>query len=204
MNENAPTPASSPHIVIIGAGYAGLIAALRLSGKNRGQSVEITLINASDQFAKRPLMHQAAATQSNQPLPFVPLRKWLANTPIHFIQGLVTAIDPIAQVVTTQTGTETRQHPYTYLVYALGSRADVDAVPGISDFAYTLDVSGTRGALALRDQLLKRKNTPARVIICGGGATGIETAAEIKDLYPDMQVTLVTAGEMGTFKTPRI
>lgn len=50
-------------IAILGAGYAGLLATMRLSGKVRGQVVEITLVNASETFVERLHLHEYAAHQ---------------------------------------------------------------------------------------------------------------------------------------------
>jgi NADH dehydrogenase FAD-containing subunit len=50
-------------IVIIGAGYAGILAAARLAGRTRRQNVEITLVNAAEVFVERLKLHQVAANQ---------------------------------------------------------------------------------------------------------------------------------------------
>src|SRR5579863_9430378 len=52
--------ASIPHVVVVGAGYSGLMAALHLAGRTRRQRVSITLFNASDQFIERIRLHQLA------------------------------------------------------------------------------------------------------------------------------------------------
>ncbi len=44
----------SKRIVVLGAGYAGLMAALRLSGKTEKQNTKIVLVNGSDTFVQRP------------------------------------------------------------------------------------------------------------------------------------------------------
>jgi NADH dehydrogenase FAD-containing subunit len=59
------------HVVVIGAGYAGLLATKRLARKvrrevrreSRNQNVAITLVNASDVFVERLRLHQLAANQ---------------------------------------------------------------------------------------------------------------------------------------------
>jgi len=52
------------HIVILGAGYAGLMAAMRLAKKTNRKHVKITLVNAKDSFVERVRNHQLAADQS--------------------------------------------------------------------------------------------------------------------------------------------
>jgi NADH dehydrogenase FAD-containing subunit len=52
---------SQTRILILGAGYAGMLAAVRLAGKTRRQNAAITLVNASDVFVERLRLHQVAA-----------------------------------------------------------------------------------------------------------------------------------------------
>ncbi len=51
-------------ILVLGAGYAGMMAALRLSGKTKKQGANITLVNGADAFVQRPRLHQAATGQA--------------------------------------------------------------------------------------------------------------------------------------------
>src|SRR6266566_4928226 len=56
------TPPST-RILVIGAGYAGLLFTLRLAGKVARQHVQIALVNESDTFTERPRLHQFATNQ---------------------------------------------------------------------------------------------------------------------------------------------
>src|SRR5258707_5475270 len=47
-------------VIVIGAGYDGLLATIRLAGKVRRQNVRITLISGSDKFVERVRLHQMA------------------------------------------------------------------------------------------------------------------------------------------------
>lgn len=50
-------------IVIVGAGYAGLMCALRVAGKSKRLAMSVTLINGSDVFVERPLLHEVATNR---------------------------------------------------------------------------------------------------------------------------------------------
>src|SRR6266568_3151173 len=78
-------------ILVIGAGYAGLLFTLRLAGKVARQHVQIALVNESDTFTERPRLHQFA---TNQVVPWRSLPQMLRRTNIQFIQRRVTSIDP--------------------------------------------------------------------------------------------------------------
>jgi NADH dehydrogenase FAD-containing subunit len=75
----------NPHIVILGAGYAGLMAALRLAKKT---DAEITLVNATGIFNERVRNHQLAARQRVGEHPLADL---LRRTRIQLVQGTLTA-----------------------------------------------------------------------------------------------------------------
>ena len=82
-----------------------------------------------------------------------------------------------------------------YLIYALGSETDVDEVPGAREFAYSLNLTGGRAVHRLRERL---KDTLAhtRFLVVGGGPTGIESAAEFAESFPQLEVTLATRAEV--------
>ena len=188
-------------IVILGAGYAGMMAAIRLSGKVKRQNVELTLINAAEHFVERPRLHEVATGHPPQKRP---LADMLAGTGIQLRRGYVTGVDPEKQLVIMDVGSDQEMIAYDYLVYALGSRTDRENVPGISEYAYTLDASGPNSSEPLYDRLQNLAGSEGRVVIVGSGATGIEMAGEIADLYPDLKLKVVTHGEFGAFKNERV
>jgi len=178
------------NILIIGGGYAGTLAALRLAGKTHGQNAHITLINASDTFVERIRLHQLAAGQSPKLRPFARL---LRGKHIDFVQGRVTAIDPTSHTVSVQSSNELRTLEYDRLIYALGSIVDRDAVPGVREHALTL--GGVEATTQMKAKL--EANPKARVIVCGGGLTGIELASEIAETYPNLSMTLLSRDPLG-------
>lgn len=183
-------------IVVIGAGYAGLLATLRLAGKTRSHPAAITLVNAAATFVERLRLHQFAA---NQTIRQRPIRDTLHGTGVNFVQGMVSKIDTARREISVQTANDIRQIGYDKLLYALGSTIERDSVPGLREYAYTLTPSGSLSALALREVLAGVAARGGQVVVCGGGATGIEAAAEFASTYPSLRVHLITRGELGLF-----
>ncbi|MEU1999062.1 FAD-dependent oxidoreductase [Nocardia gamkensis] len=176
-------------IVILGGGYTGMLAAVRLARRTRALDVRITLVNPSARFTERLRMHQVAAGQelADHQIPAL-----LEGTGVAFVQGWATAIDPLAREVTVDGATRL---PYDELIYALGSTADTSIVPGAADHAWTLDNPATAHRFGLRlAEVAARGGT---VAVCGGGLTGIEAAAEIAESHPGARVTLISSGEPG-------
>jgi NADH dehydrogenase FAD-containing subunit len=173
-------------VVVLGAGYAGLMAALRLAKKTDAQQVAITLINAADRFNERVRNHQLAA---GQPVPEHPLPALLNGTRVQFLRGTVTALHPAQRQITLQTDSGVRQIRYDYLVYALGSSVDVGQVPGTRQYAYTLDAPS---AAVLAQRLPEVAARGGRLLMVGGGNTGVEVVTELAETYPGLRITLVT------------
>src|SRR5438067_227237 len=147
------TQQTQTEVVIIGAGYAGMLATVRLAGKlgrRRHDPVSITLVNASDVFVERLRLHEFAA---HHPLKRRPIADILRGTGVNFVRGNVTRIDTAHHVLAVQTETGTQHLHYDKLLYALGSTTDRDSVPGVRDYAYTLTPTGPLSAAALRERL---------------------------------------------------
>ncbi len=183
----------STRILVLGAGIAGLLFTLRLSGKVARSSVQITLVDEADTFTVRPRLHEFATNQRIFSRPFSQI---LRNTQVQFFQGRVTSLDPSQHHVTVQDQEQQHELGYDYLVYALGSMTDRQNVPGVEQYAYSLSARGPFSAAALRERLPEIGARGGQVVVCGGGATGIETAAQVASIYPQIKVSLVTRGSL--------
>ncbi len=181
------------NVLVIGAGYAGLLAAVRLAMRTRRQNVQITLINPSEMFVERPRLHQFAA---NQILKQRPIGEVLRETGVQFIQAVVTEIHAPQQEVIIRTGIHPQRLPYDYLLYTAGSTVEQDRIPGVREHAYSLTPTGPRSAETLRSILPGLNRQRGHLVIVGGGPTGIEAAAEFAESYPGLRVSLVTQGEL--------
>ena len=189
------------NIVVLGGGYAGILAALRVAGKTRQHNTQVTLVNGLAHFVERPRLHEQAAGTRLKPRP---ISHMLRGSQVQFLPGWVTALQAEHQQVWVSTTNGEQILPYDYLIYALGSRVDRHTVPGVDQHAYTLDPSGVLAAEALERRLTDFTQRPGRVAVVGGGATGLESATQIKAAYPHLEVTLITQGESGAFKGPRV
>jgi NADH dehydrogenase FAD-containing subunit len=186
----------TPHIVIVGGGYSGIMAALRLSHRvaKWPDRPQITLVNASGDFVERIRLHQKAAGQT---LRRHSIARLLRGRGIDLVIGEVTALHlPEREIEIRQSDVTGRLH-FDRLIYALGSTIDTSAVPGIRENAYTLSASGERSTHALREALPAIAARGGRLIVIGGGLTGIEAASELAENYPGLRVKLVTSGDFG-------
>ncbi|WP_179081479.1 NAD(P)/FAD-dependent oxidoreductase [Streptomyces rectiverticillatus] len=165
------------HVIVLGAGYAGLTAALRLA---QSPAVSVTLVDPNDRFTERVRLHQLAA---GQPDVTHPLSSFLRGTGIRHVAARAVDLDPAAREVRTDDG---RTLSYDRLVYTLGSVTDTRTV---GERAYTAESAAELGKRLLDE--------PGRLAVVGGGLTGVELASEIAESHPAWDVRLLTAGKLG-------
>ncbi|MEV5155940.1 FAD-dependent oxidoreductase [Streptomyces werraensis] len=175
------------HVVVLGAGYAGMAAAVQLAARTRRPGVRVTVVSADERFTERMRLHAAATGQRLAELSVPGL---LESAGAEFVRGWVTAVDADARTVRID---DERVLRYDTLVYALGAVADTAPVPGAADHAYTLD--GIQDAELLAGRLARLDT--GTVAVVGTGLTGVESAAEIAERYPRLRVVLLGAREPG-------
>jgi NADH:ubiquinone reductase (H+-translocating) len=175
-------------VVVVGGGYAGVLAANRLTQRD---DVTVTLINPRPDFVERIRLHQLVGGTHAA---VVGYREVLAE-PIRLVVDTVTRIDAAERSVTLATGGTVG---YDYLVYAVGSGSADPSVPGAAEFAYP--IASLEEAQRVRP-VLDATPATAAVTVVGGGPTGIETAAELAEA--GRAVTLVCGEELGPYLHPR-
>jgi NADH dehydrogenase len=200
------TDPAKHRIVILGAGYAGASAAGRLARRLHADDVDLVLVNAEPDFVERVRLHQVAAGQELRPRP---LRDMLAGTGVTLRVARVTAVDVDRKVVALTDADGGRADDgaaggpaelgYDTLVYALGSSMAEHGVPGVAEHAH--DVASRPGALRLRDRLAGLA-PGRRVVVVGGGLTGVEAASEIAEARGDLDVALAVRGDLGDWLSP--
>ncbi|MBM7490219.1 NADH dehydrogenase FAD-containing subunit [Micromonospora luteifusca] len=178
-------------IVVLGAGYAGAIAAGRLAKRLHPEDTEITVVNADADFVERVRMHQLATGQHLKPRPLTDV---YAGTGVEVRQARVTAVDVDRRTVALVAEHGTGEIGYDTLVYALGSAAANHGVPGVVEHAY--DIAGRPSALRLRDRL-DQLAAGGTVLVVGGGLTGLEAVTEIAEARPDLDVAIAARGGLG-------
>lgn len=153
------------HIVVIGAGYAGVMAANRLTGR---ADTAITLINPRPDFVERVRLHQLATGTGTAT---IPLDSLLADRVDLRIDTAMT-LDRENRAVHLASGARV---PYDYLVLAAGSGIAA-SVPGAADYAHTVaDLESAEHARTA----LAGLSPDQPVIVVGTGHTGVETATEL-------------------------
>lgn len=175
----------TPHkILILGGGYAGVMAASRLV--ITGVRAEITLIDARPGLVQRIRLHETLAGSTPRTLPYARLER----RGIRFIQARVESLEPGGRRAFARTpGGERLELEYDTLIYALGSRTAAP-VPGVAEHAVRLDDPDELRSAS------ERLRDASRVLVAGAGLTGIEAATELAERFPGLEVTLATRGRL--------
>ncbi|MBV2364524.1 NAD(P)/FAD-dependent oxidoreductase [Streptomonospora nanhaiensis] len=180
--------ADNTDVVVIGGGYAGVLAANRLT--QRGD-VAVTLVNPRPVFVERIRLHQLAAGTHRAVTDY---RDVLAPG-VRLVVDAVTRVDAAERSVALAEGGSLG---YDHLVYAVGSGGAEPPVPGAAEFSHP--VSTLEEAQRLADALTAAP-AGAAVTVVGAGPTGIEAAAELAE--QGRKVTLVCGGILGPYLHPR-
>jgi NADH dehydrogenase len=213
------------HVVVVGGGAGGLELATRLGDRlgRKGRAV-VTLVDRNETHVWKPLLHEVAAGSMDihaHQLDYLAQARWHH---FNFCCGALDGLDrgrrEIAVAPTLdERGGEViprRTLRYDTLVIAIGSVANTFGVPGVEEHAYALESADE--ADRFHKRLIRaciRANyrpgtAPAqlRVVIVGGGATGVELAAELhnttrvlaayglENIDPErfLDITLIDAG----------
>ncbi|MEV4123979.1 FAD-dependent oxidoreductase [Nocardia sp. NPDC049707] len=174
----------SIEVVVVGGGYAGVMAANRV---RRRDDVTVTVINPRQVFVPRLRLHQLVGGTHDA---VVDYQEVLAEG-IELMVDDATRIDATGRTVTLAEGGSIG---YDYLIYAVGSLSGAPQVPGAAEFAYP--VATLEAAQRLRSMLFDTPVT-ATVTVVGGGPVGIETAAELAG--QGRSVRLVCGGVVGPY-----
>lgn len=176
---------TAPHVVIVGAGFAGLKAAQTLAGK----AVRVTLIDKRNFNLFQPMLYQVASGLVSQSDVVAPLRIMIGKAPnVQILLGEVTEIDPVEKLVVFN---ERHLH-YDHLIVAAGATSTFFGHNEWAEFATPMktleDAHGIRKRVLTALEEAEQTPDPEQrkrlqsVVVVGGGPTGCELAGSLNDL----------------------
>jgi NADH dehydrogenase len=175
-----------PQVLVLGGGFGGIGAVRKL----KDAEVDVVLVDANDYHSFQPMLYQLATGLIETEAVAHSLRDLFhgqANVTVH--QARVAGIDLERREARFE---DMEPLGYDYLVLALGARVQYYGVDGAAEHSFPL--YGVVDAVRLKDHVLGKWEDADRdprlaedgalnVVIVGGGATGVETAGALAELY---------------------
>jgi NADH dehydrogenase len=183
-------------IVIVGGGAGGLELATKLGRKlGRKGGAEILLLDRNHTHIWKPLLHEVASGSLDSSINAVNYRAQAYRNGFTFRLGTLCGIDRARKVILLaalrdeqgKTILPQREESYDFLVLAIGSVANDFSVPGVTEHCIFLDSPNQATRFHKRlvnhfiylNRQLSQGDGSLHIAIVGGGATGVELAAEL-------------------------
>lgn len=178
-----------PRIVILGAGYGGVVTAIRLQKHLNYNEADVTLVNKHEYHYITTHLHMPAAGTDKPENARIDISKLIDEFKIDFVKSTVAQIRPQDKKVILEDSTLS----YDYLVVALGGEPETFGIPGLKEHA--LSIRSLNSVRYIREhiefQFAKFKQEPQRkdyltFVVGGAGFTGIEFLGELADRLPKL------------------
>lgn len=185
------------NIVILGAGFGGLRAAMVLGKKARRLAklgYEIILIDRNDYHTYTPTLYEISTTSKEtanytrlKSVVTFSIKELLNRHKVSFRQATIEKIDPSGGKILLEGGDSVA---YEHLILALGSEINYFDIDGLA--AKSLSLKSFTDALKIRDAVWNRAAAAGRmdaveVVVGGGGSTGVELAAELQEWFAELR-----------------
>ncbi len=179
-------------VVIVGAGYAGINAALVLNKHRKKGNLEITLIDKNDYHTLLTELHEVAGNRVAEDAVKVPLKDIFRFTGVKVIKDEVTDFDFDNNKVIS----DKNEYMYDYLIIGIGSKPNFFGIPNLEENAFTL--WSFEDAVAIREHikecfrqasLEKDAAELERLLtftVAGAGFTGVEMIGELAHWTKDL------------------
>jgi NADH:ubiquinone reductase (H+-translocating) len=179
-----------PKIVIIGAGYGGLMTTVRLQKIIGVNEADIILVNKNDYHYETTWLHEASAGTLHHDRVRYDIRDVIDRSKVDFVQDTVVEINKDEKKVILEKG----EIDYDYLVIALGGEPETFGIKGLKEYAF--GITNVNSSRQLREHIEyqfatynmeEEKNDDRLVIVVGGaGFTGIEFLGELTNRIPEL------------------
>lgn len=173
-------------VVIVGGGFAGLNCAQKLAAH---KNLKITILDRNNYQQFQPLLYQVATGTLSPDNAAFNLRAVLAeHENVDVVMTEIKSVDLTTRTAYSAGGDE---YQGDFLVLAAGAEPNFFGIPGVQEHALPLysllDAERLRsrllGALETADRDAGKRTDPLRFVVIGGGATGVEIAGAIGDVF---------------------
>jgi NADH dehydrogenase len=181
-------------VLVVGGGFAGYNAVAKLCRLARDRDdAGVMLISRENYFTFWPMLASVIGGDVETHNVAQPLRRTLIRLGASFRRAEIEGVDPDRQVVKAAG----REFPYDHLVLSLGAEPAYFGIPGVEEHA--ISIQGIGAGEEICDRVVERyeettlaggdvPDSKLTFVVIGGGATGVEVAAELHNLLGEMLV----------------
>lgn len=178
------------HIVILGAGYGGIMTTVSLQKSLGIHEASITLVNKNDYHYQSTWLHENAAGTLHHDRTCIAIKDVVNMNQIKFVQDAVVCIKPAHKKVKLENGELT----YDILVIGLGFEAATFGISGLDENAFMIgDINSARLIkehieynFAMYNNETKSNQARLNIVVGGGGFTGVEFLGELANRIPEL------------------
>jgi len=177
-------------IVILGAGYGGLMTATRLQKTLGPNEADIILVNKNDYHYETTWLHEASAGTLHHDRVRYDIKSVIDQNKVNFIKGTVTEIKTGDNKVILEDG----EIDYDYLVVAVGGESETFGIKGLKEHAFS--IVNVNAARQIREHIeyqfavypteAEKKEERLTIVVGGAGFTGIEFLGELGNRVPEL------------------
>lgn len=179
-----------PRILILGAGYGGMMTASRLSKQLGYNDAEIVLVNKHNYHYQTTWLHEPAAGTLHHDRTRMRIDSVIDTNKVKFIKDVVVEIKTTEKKVILEGG----ELDYDYLVIGLGSEPETFGIPGVEENAYAIrSVNSVRQIREHIEYMFASYNNSElkhedylTFVVAGAGFTGIEFVGELTERIPEL------------------
>lgn len=179
-----------PAVVVLGAGYGGLMATVKLQKLLHPNEADIVLVNKNDYHYETTWLHEASAGTLHHDRVRYRIRDVVNTNRVKFIQDTVEEIKADEQKVILAGG----ELHYDYLVIALGGESETFGIQGLKEHA--LSITNVNMARKIREHIEyqfatykaedEKREELLTIVVGGAGFTGIEFLGELVNRVPEL------------------
>jgi NADH:ubiquinone reductase (H+-translocating) len=179
-----------PKIVILGAGYGGLLTTVRLQKSLGVSEADIVLVNKNPYHYETTWLHEASAGTMHHDRVRYDIKDVIDRHKVDFIQDSVVEVKTEQKVVVLENG----EVSYDYLVIALGGEPETFGIQGLKEYAFS--ITNINSARQIREHIeyqfaqygtdVEKKEERLTIVVGGAGFTGIEFLGELGNRMPEL------------------
>ncbi|GIN88990.1 NADH dehydrogenase-like protein YumB [Siminovitchia terrae] len=178
-----------PKIVVLGAGYGGLMTVTRLQKQLGSNDADIVLVNRNDYHYETTWLHEASAGTLSPDQVRYDIANVVDRSKVNFVKDTALKVDTEAKTVQLEKGNELS---YDYLVIALGGAPETFGIQGLDKYAFSITNVDT--ARQIREHIeyqfatykIDQKPERLTIVVGGAGFTGIEFLGELGNRIPEL------------------